>query len=525
MWERFKDQIQVFGRSLLLPIGIMAPVGMLMGLMGAFTQAYMIEQFPFLGNETLQLILSSTQQISSVIFSNIPVLFAMGVAYGMAKNEKGIAVFASIVSYLTLLITMNVYLNATGTLADPEVMGELGQGLVLGIQTLKVDAAGGIISGLLAAKLTDRFYRLQLPLAFAFFGGKKSVLILSFLFTIPIGLVVPVIWGGFTRLLIGLSPIMMNQTFGPGLYHFLNRALIPFGLHHVLSSVVRFTEAGGVWMIDGESYVGILNAMNEVLFELGPSHEAWGRVMPQISPYLAPGQMLTTLFRIPAIGLAMYHTAYKENKQLAKGIILTVVLTAFLGNITEPMEFSFMFISPVLYLIYIVMCGLTVIPMAFLNVRMGYIRGTIFDFGIFGLLYENTNWFNLVLLGIVNFVIFYFAFRFLIVKLDAKTPGREDIDRDVTLLNEKRYDEIAALVIESLGGRENIVDVDNCVSRLRIDLKDQKLVDGDKLKGSGASGIFFPKKNHIHVVFGPHVEFVRNEVDDYLVGVGRKSTI
>lgn len=515
MWDRFKDQIQLFGRSLLLPIGIMAPVGMLMGIMGAFTQGYMIEQFPMLGNETLQTVLSSTQQISSVIFSNIPILFAMGVAYGMSKNEKGIAVFSAIISYLVLLVTMNVYLNVTGTLAAPEVMGELGQGMVLGIQTIRVDAAGGIISGLLAAKLTDRFYRTQLPLAFAFFSGKKSVLILAFVFTIPIGLVLPFVWGIFTRMLIAMSPVLMNQPYGAGLYAFLNRALIPLGLHHVLAAVVRFSEAGGVWMIEGESYVGILNAMNEVLFELGPSHESWGRIMPQISPYLASGQMLTTLFRIPAIGLAMYHTAYKDNKKLAKGIILTVVLTAFLGNITEPMEFSFMFISPILYLVYIVLAGITVIPLAMLNVSIGYIRGTIFDFAIFGLLYENTGWVNLVLVGILNFVIFYFVFRYLIVKLDAKTPGREEISQDVTLLNEKRYGEIAALVMEGLGGRENVTEVDNCVSRLRIDLKDQKAVNAEKLKEAGAAGIFFPKKNHIHVVFGPHVEFVRNEVDDY----------
>lgn len=516
MWGRFKDQIQVFGRSLLLPIGIMAPVGMIMGLMGAFTQGYMIEQFPLLGNETLQVLLSSIQEISSVVFNNIPVLFAMGVAYGMAQNEKGIAVFSSIISYLVLIITMNVYLNVTGNLADPEVMGELGQGMVLGIQTIRVDAAGGIISGLLAAKLTDRFYRVQLPLAFAFFSGKKSVLILSFLFTIPIAIVLPFIWGIFTRILIAISPLMMNQPFGAGLYALLNRALIPLGLHHVLAAVVRFTEAGGVWMIEGESYIGILNAMNEVLFELGPSHESWSEIMPQISPYLASGQMLTTLFRIPAIGLAMYHTAYKQNKQLAKGIIMTVVLTAFLGNITEPMEFSFMFISPILYGVYIVLAGITVIPLSLLGVSIGYIRGTIFDFAIFGLLYDNTNWINLVLVGIANFAIFYFVFRYLIIKLDAKTPGREDVNRDVTLLNEKRYGEIAELVVEGIGGTANIQHVDNCVSRLRIDLKDQKLVDGDKLKQSGASGIFFPKKNHIHIVFGPHVEFVRNEVDDYM---------
>lgn len=521
MFSRFKDQVQVFGRSLLLPIGIMAPVGMLVGLMGAFTQSYMIEQLPFLGNETLQLIFSSVQSISNVIFGNIPVLFAMGVAYGMAKNEKGISVFASIISYLTLLITMNVYLNATGTLASEEVMSEVGQGFVLGIQTLRIDAAGGIIAGLLAAKLTDKFYRQQLPLAFAFFAGKKFVLILAFLITIPIGLLVPVIWGAFTTILVWISPVIMNQPWGPGIYTFLDRALIPLGLHHVLSAAVRFTEVGGTYVINGENYIGILNAMNEILFELGPDHEAWTDILPTISPYLAPWQMVRNLFRVPAIGLAMYHTAYGKNKKVAGGIILTVVLTAVLGNVTEPIEFSFMFISPILYGVYIVLSGLGTVLLTVFPVAMGYIRGTIFDFVIFGLLYENTNWYNILIVGALNFVVFYFAFRYLITKFNIKTPGREEQVQDATLLNDKRYDRIAELVVEGLGGRENITNVDNCVSRLRIDLKDNKVVNKEKLQESGAAGIFFPKKNHIHIVYGPHVEFVRNEVDDYIVGKNR----
>lgn len=514
MWEKTKDEIQVFGRSLLLPIGIMAPVGMLLGLMGAFTQGYMIEQFPFLGNEVLQTVLSGIQQISSIIFNNIPILFALGVAYGMSKHEKGISVFAAMISYLTLLVTMNVYLEVTGTMADPEIMNEMGQRTVLGIQTVSVDTAGGIISGLLAAKVTDRFYRTQLPLAFAFFSGKKLVLILAFIFTIPVGLIVPIVWAWFTMLLIAISPVLMHPTYGVAVFNILNRLLIPFGLHHVLNAIVRFTEAGGVYVIEGQTYVGVLNAMNEVLFELGPTHEAWEEVMPSISPYLAPTQMLRNLFRFPAIGLAMYKTAYKEHKKIAKGIILTVVLAASLGNVSEPLEFSFMFISPLLYFIYVILSGLTTIPLMLFDIRMGYIRGTIFDFGIFGLLYENTNWINLVLIGIANFIIFYFAFKWLIVKLDVKTPGREDIDRDITLLNNKEYDKISELVVQGLGGRDNITNVDNCVTRLRIDLKSTKSIDEGALKKTGASGIFFPKKNHVHVVFGPHVEFIRNEVDD-----------
>ncbi len=511
--EKMKDGIQKFGRSLLLPIGVMAPIGMVMGLTGALTQSYMIDHVSWLGNSTVQAILTSLQTITGIVFDNIPLLFAMGVAYGMSKVDKGISVFSAVLGYVTLLVVVNVYLTLTGSLADEETMAEVGQGVVLGIQTLKLDAAGGIIAGLVAAYCTDKFYKTELPLAFAFFGGKKFPPMATFFFMIPIGLFIPVIWGLFTRFLLFISPVFLNDVFGVGAYWFAHRALIPFGLHHVLASILRFTEAGGVYMIDGQQYIGILNATNKVLFDLGPDNPAWS-MAPDLFKYLASGQMLTTLFRVPAIGLAMYHTAFKDNKKLAKGAILTVVLTAFLGNITEPLEFSFLFIAPQLFIVYAVLCGVMTIPLNFLNVGIGYIRGTIFDFGIFGLMYENTNWLNLVLLGLVNFVVFYFVFKYAIKKFNLETLGREKGLKSNTLLAEKKYDEVAGVVLAGLGGKQNIKNIDNCVSRLRIDLKDQEQVDVEAVKGSGASGVFFPQKNHIHIVFGPYVEFVRNAVDD-----------
>jgi len=513
MMERAKKGIQKFGRSLLLPIGVMAPIGMVMGLTGALTQSYMIENVSWLGNPTVQAVLNSLQTITEVIFDNIPLLFAMGVAYGMSKVDKGISVFSAVLGYVTLLVVVNVYLTLTGSLADEETMTEVGQGVVLGIQTLRLDAAGGIIAGLVAAYCTDKFYKTELPLAFAFFGGKKFPPMATFFFMIPIGFIIPVVWGLFTRFLLFISPVFLNDIFGVGAYWFAHRALIPFGLHHVLASVVRFTEAGGVYMIDGQQYIGILNATNKVLFDLGPDNPSWS-LAPDLFKYLASGQMLTTLFRVPAIGLAMYHTSFADNKKMAKGAILTVVLTAFLGNITEPLEFSFLFIAPQLFIIYAVLCGVLAIPLNFLNVGIGYIRGTIFDFGIFGLMYENTNWLNLVLLGLVNFVVFYYVFKFAIRHFNLETLGREKGLKNSTLLQEKQYDKIADIVIQGLGGKENIANIDNCVSRLRIDLKDQSQVNVEAVKDSGSSGVFFPQDNHIHIVFGPYVEFIRNAIDE-----------
>ncbi|MFT4215929.1 MAG: PTS transporter subunit EIIC [Micropruina sp.] len=513
----FKKGIQTFGRSLLLPIAVLAPVGMIMGIANALTQKYLTEKAPWLGNDIVQEVLTSLGTIAQVVFDNIPLLFAMGVAYGMCKRDKGIAVFSSVVGYLTMQMVMNIYLIVTGSLVkDPDLMRAAGQGLVLGVQTVRLEAAGGIIAGLLAAYCCDKWGAIELPLAFAFFGGKKFVAIATFLLMIPLGFVLPIVWGLFTKVLIFISPIFMNDTFGVGLYWMAHRLCIPFGLHHVLASVVRFTEAGGTYMINGQPFVGILPAANEVLFNQGPGSQAWTDYGPKLFGYLGTGQMLTTLFRIPAIGLAMYHTAFKENKQIAKAAILTVVLTAFLGNITEPIEFSFLFIAPGLFILYAGLCGLLAIPLQFLHISIGYIRGTIFDFGIFGLLYDDTNWINLVLLGLVNSVVFYFVFRFVITKWQLETLGREKAMGDRTLLMEKRYDDIAELVIIALGGKENIKNVDNCVSRLRVDLVDNDKVNQDLLKDTGTSGIFFPQAGHIHVVFGPYVEFVRNAVDTHM---------
>lgn len=416
---------------------------------------------------------------------------------------------------------MNVYLSASGTLADPETMAQVGQGLVLGIQTVKIEALGGIICGLLAGWTANKFYKLELPLAFAFFGGKKSIPIIAFALTIPIGLVIPFVWGLFTQLLISVSFIFTTDYIGAGVYYTLHRALIPFGLHHVLASIVRFTEAGGVYMIDGQQYIGVLTAMNEILFNLGPDHPAWAEYMPKLSSYLAPTQMLTTLFRVPAIALAMYHTAFLKNKPMAKGVLITCALTAFLGNITEPLEFSFLFISPGLYGIYCLLCGVMTIPLQLLQVSMGYIRGTIFDFAIFGLLYENTHWLGLVAWGAVNFAVFYFVFKWAIRKFKLETPGREPFEIEESssiLLKEKNYPMMAEVVVEALGGADNLASVENCISRLRIDLVDPEKVDQVRIKDSGCSGVFFPRKDHIHVVFGPHVEFVRNAVDDIVKG-------
>lgn len=513
--KKFSESVQRFGRTLLLPIGVLAPVGMILGISGAFVQPYMIERFAFLGNENINALLVSIRTIASVIFDNIPLLFAMGVAYGMSKKDKGISVFAAVTGYLTLIITMNVWLTLTGKMADPEMMTQVGQITVLGIQTMNISAAGGIITGLVAAWATDRFYNLELPTALAFFSGKKSVPIITIGIMIAIGACLPFIWELFVGLLMRLSVVFLS-VMGPFFTAAGERLFIPFGLHHVWNALFRFTEAGGSYVIGGETFVGVVPAMNEVLFNQGPNSEYWS-MMPDLTRFMAQQQMLVTLFLFPAIALAMYKTARAENKTEVKSMLITMVLTAMLGNVTEPLEFTFVFIAPLLFVVYAIIVGIGAVLLSLANVAVGYIRGTIFDFTIFGLLYEKTNWIFLVLIGAGLGVVTYFIFKWAILKYNIKTPGREESQNlDNTLIREKRYGEIADIVVQALGGRSNIDHVENCITRLRIDIKDVNVVDKNLLEKSGCTGFFFPAAKHIHIVYGPQVEFVRNAVDEAL---------
>jgi len=515
--RKISDSIQRFGRTLLLPIGVLAPIGMILGISGALVQSYMIERFPFLGIKEVNTALISIRTIASIIFDNIPLLFAMGVAYGMSKKDKGISVFAATTGYLTLIVAMNVWLTVTGNMADPEVMTQFGQINVLGIQTMNISAAGGIITGLVAAWATDRYINLELPTAFAFFSGKKSVLIITIGIMLVIGIVLPFGWSFLVEVLMKLSVIILSFA-GPFFTAAGERLFIPFGLHHVWNALFRFTEAGGSYVINGETFVGVVPALTEVLFNQGPDSQYW-TMMPELTRFMAQQQMLVTLFLFPAIAFAMYKAAHKENKPFVKSMLITMVLTAMLGNVTEPLEFTFVFIAPLLYVLYACIVGLGAVLLSFAGVGIGYIRGTIFDFAIFGLLYERTNWIYLVLIGLSLAIATYFIFYWVIMKFDLKTPGREEEQNlNNTLIKEKRYTEIADIVVKALGGQANIVNVDNCITRLRIDLSEVKNIDKELLKESGCTGFFFPTAKHIHVVFGPQVEFVRNAVDERLKG-------
>lgn len=511
--KKYSEQFQRFGRSLLLPIGVMAPMGLILGVAGAFAQSYMIELVPILGNPIINKTMVGLRTVADVVFKNIPLLFAMGVAYGMAKKDKGISVFAAVVGYIVLMSTMNVWLTVTGNLITEGNISVGGQTTVLGIQTVNINVFGGILTGVLGAWAGNKYYDLELPMAFAFFGGRKSVPLITLVCSAAIGLVIPFFWQYLIAFFASMQGILLHPVWGTILTSVINRMLIPFGLHHVWNAMLRYTEAGGVYLINGVTHIGYLPAMNEILFQLGPNSPYWTETIV-MNRFSGASQMVRCIFVFPAIGMAMYKTAYNEKKAMAKGIIITSVMTAFLGNVTEPLEFSFLFMAPALFFIYSFIGALGSIALIFANVRTGYLRGTIFDFFIFGVMYENTNWIWIVIIGVIEAVIMYFVFKWYILKFNVQTPGRdEDANLDNALIREKRYDEIARLAIEGLGGKENIIGVENCITRLRVDFKDKNKIDTDILKSSGCSGVFMPSSGHIHIVYGPMVEFIRNEVD------------
>ncbi len=512
--NKINAPLQRFGRTLLLPIGVMAPIGMVLGISKALQQNYMLETFEFLASPLVSGFFSALINISNVVFGNIPLLFAMGVAYGLSRKEKGIAVFSATIGYLVLLATMREFLVITDQLVAPEEMAKNAQVIQLGIQTVRVDVLGGMIMGIVAALVTDRFYNIQLPVYLAFFGGKKFPPMVTIVVAVGLGFTLPFVWIGVTAVLIQLGFIFEQRILGTFIFPVVNRMLIPVGLHHVFNSMIRYTEMGGTYLVCGVEQIGALNALTYSYFDPVCGGTVPPEEMKEYTRFMAQTQMITTLFTLPAVALAMYHTAYDKYKKEAAGLLVALCATAFFGNVTEPMEFTFMFLSPILYMTHAVLDGIAAVLLYISGTAVGYIRGTIFDFIVFGIGVPGSGWFNIVWVGLLIGAAEYSIFRMVIVKFDLPTPGREK----VTNLDIKNtdMDQLGRDIIEALGGRENIVHVENCITRLRIDFVDKTKISSSKIDATGANGVIFTTSTHIHIVYGPQVEFIKNSVTDQL---------
>ncbi len=515
--------LQRVGRSFMFPIAILPVAGLLLGIGASFSNQVMVESYGLqwlLGEGTvLNWILTIMANTGQIIFSNLPIIFAMGVALGMAEREKEVATLSAAIAYFIMNETISTMLSLTGGITDAaKEAGTIGQ--VLGTWTLEMGVFGGILVGLGVAALHNRFYKIQLPSVISFFGGTRFVPIISTVVYILVGAAMFFIWPFVQEGIYALGGLVLNSgLFGTFIYGLIERALIPFGLHHVFYLPFWQTGLGGSMMIDGNLIQGAQNIFFAQL--ASPDTTAFSvdatRFMSGKFPFM--------IFGLPGAALAMYRCALPEKRAEIGGLLLSAALTAMLTGITEPIEFTFLFVAPALYGIHCVLCGLSYMLMHLFQVGVGMtFSGGLIDFFLFGVLQGNdkTNWIWIPIVGIAYFFIYYFLFTFVIKKFDLKTPGR-DVDAEAKLYTRKDLEarkkesknQISSLILSGLGGKENIKNLDCCATRLRITVSDPSLVEEPLLKKSGAAGVIV-KGEGVQVIYGPRVTVIKSELEDYI---------
>lgn len=527
--KSFKSQLYSFfqelGKTFMFPVSTLAFMGILVGLGSSITSEIMIEKFPFLNNEIIQFIFSFINTVGGFGFSYLPVMFAMAIPLGLAKRNKGVGAISAFVGYMVMNMSVNFLLDYQGALADAETIKNAGQNIVLGIQSIEMGVLGGIIVGLIVYALHEKFQDIVLPDAFSFFGGIRFVPIISALVMGIVGLVIPFIWPIFQSGIEQLGTMIQHAgIFGPFLYGVGVLLLKPVGMHHILLALVRFTEAGGTQYVDGKPISGALNIFYAQLQNGDP-------ISPQATAFLSQGFMPTFMFGLPAVGLAIYLTAKKENRASIKGLLISAFLVSFVTGISEPTEFLFLFLAPTLYIFHSFMSGLALLLMSVIGVSIGNTDGGVLDWLLFGIMQGNqTKWYLLIPVGIIWFAIYFFVFRWYILKHNVETPGREseEINDNNTekSSNKKKaftkdngiYD--PGVILSALGGSANITSLDNCVTRLRLQLKDVDIVDKKTLKKAGALAIVELDEHNIQVIIGAKVQTVKTGIEDLIIAGG-----
>ena len=520
--------LQRIGRAFMLPIALLPIAGLLLGVGASLTNASMLEAYGLTGimgeGTVLYSVFTVLSSVGSVIFDNLPLLFAMGVALGMAQAEKGTATLSAAIAFFVMHKTINALLSISGKLEEG-VMQEGTVANVVGIESLQMGVFGGIIVGLGVAFLHNRTYKIKLPNVISFFGGTRFVPIISTTVYILVGVLMFFVWPLVQNGIYALGDLVLKSGYaGTLIYGFIERILIPFGLHHVFYLPFWQTGVGGSALIEG---VRIFGAQNIFFAELASS--ATTQFSVSATRFMS-GKFPFMIFGLPGAALAMYTCAKDKKKKVAGGLLLSAALTAMLTGITEPIEFTFLFVAPVLYVIHSILAGLSYMLMHALEVGVGMtFSGGLIDFFLFGVLQGNakTNWIMIIPVGIVYFIIYFFLFRYMIRKMDYVTPGRED-DLEETKLytradyNEKKAAEDAksasstsALILDGLGGKDNIVDIDCCATRLRVTVKDIEKVSDTTLKASGAAGVIKSGKG-VQVIYGPRVSVIKSELEEYV---------
>ncbi len=511
--------VQKLGKSLMGPLSIIVASGLLLGIVSILTNANIVGE-SFANAQGVQLIVGAVSALVSMMFSLLPVLFAISVATGMVKEDKEIAGFSVVICFVLFHVMINYMLGCNGITADTTSIDYLtanGHDLLeayqinstydtqLGIFTLRMSIFGGILCGLWTAFIHNRFHTQKLPIAFSFFAGNRFVPIMIIV-TIPfVAIVTYYIWPFFSVIIDGLGSLISQAgAFGTFIYGFTERLLIPTGLHHVLNQLIRFTPVGGTAVVDGNVVSGALSIFQA---ELASSNMDLD-VFHQATRFLTQGTHPFMMFGLPGACFAMYKTAYLKERPKVKGMLLAAALTSFATGITEPIEFSFIFISPILWLFHACMAGLSFFIMTLLQVGVGNAGGGFVDLFIFGILQGlYTKWYFCVLLGIIYFFVYYFVFKYVIIKKDLKTPGRDvEIDSGMEDTTTVEPSELGEAILAAIGGKDNIKEIDNCISRLRLVLKDTSIVNEAALKQTGSMGIVRINENNIQIVYGPKVE-------------------
>lgn len=530
MKDKIFGVLQRVGRSFMLPIALLPVAGLLLGIGSSFTNATTIEtyhlgKFIYEGG-VLYTILDIMSKTGSAVFDNLALLFAMGVAIGMAKKEKEVAALSGAIAYIVMNTTISALITAKGGV---EAMAENSTTSVLGITTLQMGVFGGILVGLGVAALHNKFYKTELPQVLSFFGGTRFVPIVSTVTYLIVGIIMFYLWPVVQLGISKLGVLVLNSGYaGTWIYGILERALIPFGLHHVFYMPFWQTELGGSMMIDGNMVAG---AQNIFFAELASKST---EVFSVSATRFMAGKFPFMIFGLPAAAFAMYKTARPEKKKVVGSLLLSAALTSMITGITEPLEFTFLFVAPLMYAVHCVLAGLSYMLMHILNVGVGMtFSGGLIDMTLFGILQGNakTHWIWIVVVGLIYAVVYYFVFYFMITKMNLKTPGREPDDVEPKLyrrsdVNEAKAakvksadkrasDVVSAMILKGLGGKDNLSDVDCCATRLRVTVNDASKVMDDMLKASGASGVIH-KGNGVQVIYGPKVSVIKSDLEDFI---------
>lgn len=503
---------QNLGKSFMLPIAVLPAAGLLLGFGGVFTNPVTIATYPVLDNQTIQAVFTVMKLCGSVVFDNLSLLFAVGIAVGMARSDRGTAGLAAVLCFIVMNKAINACLVVTGTLAADNLTAA-GQASVMGITTLQTGVMGGIMSGLLAFWVHRRFGKTELPSLLAFFSGSRFVPIVSSFFAIFLGVALFWIWPPVQAGITHLGGLVEQTGYiGTLFYGMILKCLIPLGLHHLFYLPFWLTSVGGEAMVNGHLVQGTQKIFFAQLADPSVTQYYIG-----VSRFMA-GRFADFMFGLPGAALAIYHSARPENRKKVASLMLSAALTAFVTGITEPLEFAFMFCAPLLYGVHILLTGVAFMFTHILQITVGQtFSGGLIDFLLFGVLQGNakTNWLLMLPLGAVMFCLYYFSFRTLIRLRHLNTPGREVESDDEPVVANLTGSERAAGIVDALGGRDNIVDVDCCATRLRITVKNPQSVSVESFKPLGSRGAFI-RGEGVQVVYGPHVTLIKNEVEEFI---------